>query len=59
MRGLAVLLLLAGQAFAQAPEKKSPFVDPEDGKLDASEWLLEKKGFLPVPIIITEPAGRP
>jgi len=60
LRGLAVLLLLAGQAFAQAPapapEKKSPFVDPQDGKLDASEWLLDKKGFLPVPIIITEPA---
>jgi hypothetical protein len=55
-RCLAVLLLLAGQALAQAPEKKSPFVDPQDGKLDASEWLLDKKGFLPVPIIVTEPA---
>ena len=31
-------------------------VDPQDGHLDASEWLLDKKGFLPVPIIITEPA---
>jgi hypothetical protein len=24
--------------------------------LDASEWLLDRKGFLPVPIVITEPA---
>ncbi|AFY03180.1 BamA/TamA family outer membrane protein [Bdellovibrio bacteriovorus] len=32
------------------------FVDPEDGYLDASRWLLEHSGFLPVPIIITEPA---
>ena len=32
------------------------FTDPEDGKLDASEWLLDRKGFLPVPIVITEPA---
>jgi hypothetical protein len=32
------------------------FTDPEDGALDASAWLLEKKGFLPVPMIITEPA---
>ena len=46
---LFVFLLLSGQALAQ-------FTDPEDGKLDMSEWLLEQKGFLPVPIIITEPA---
>jgi hypothetical protein len=32
------------------------FFDREDGALDASEWLLDRKGFLPVPIIITEPA---
>jgi hypothetical protein len=32
------------------------FKDPEDGKFDASEWLLDHKGVLPVPIIITEPA---
>ncbi|AMJ55306.1 MULTISPECIES: BamA/TamA family outer membrane protein [Stenotrophomonas] len=31
--------------------------DPTDGKIDASRWLLERKGgFLPVPIIITDPA---
>lgn len=33
------------------------FKDPEDGQLDLSNWLLEKGGgFLPVPILITEPA---
>jgi len=33
------------------------FVDPEDGMFDASDWLLENAaGFMPVPIIITEPA---
>jgi hypothetical protein len=32
------------------------FVDPYDSKFDTSNWLLNKKGFLPVPIIITEPA---
>ncbi len=32
------------------------FIDPSDGQLDMSNWLLEKQGFLPVPIIITEPA---
>ncbi|WP_413288189.1 glyceraldehyde-3-phosphate dehydrogenase [Bdellovibrio sp. HCB337] len=31
-------------------------MDPEDGYLDASNWLLEHHGFIPVPVIITEPA---
>lgn len=31
-------------------------VDPEDGMLDASDYLASASGFLPVPIIITEPA---
>lgn len=30
--------------------------DPNDGHLDMSEWLLNHRGALPVPIIITEPA---
>ncbi|WP_233132557.1 BamA/TamA family outer membrane protein [Paraferrimonas haliotis] len=31
--------------------------DPLDGRFDASEWILENAvGFMPVPIIITEPA---
>jgi hypothetical protein len=41
---------------AQASPFFDQFVDPQDGKFDASNWLLNKKGFLPVPIIITEPA---
>ncbi|RZL94684.1 MAG: hypothetical protein EOP82_04390 [Variovorax sp.] len=32
------------------------FVDPGDNHLDISDWLIERKGFLPVPIVITEPA---
>ena len=31
-------------------------IDPEDGMLDASDYLASAKGFLPIPIIITEPA---
>jgi hypothetical protein len=30
--------------------------DPVDGRFDTSRWLLDRKGFLPVPIVITEPA---
>ena len=32
------------------------FIDPEDGYLDGSDFLLEHDGILPVPIFITEPA---
>ena len=55
MRRLLVVLavLIATPAFSQ---DKNIFRDPEDGEFDASAWLLDKKGFLPVPIIITEPA---
>ena len=31
-------------------------IDPEDGKFDMSSYLKSARGFLPVPIIITEPA---
>jgi len=31
-------------------------IDPQDGMLDASDYLASAHGFLPVPIIITEPA---
>ena len=31
-------------------------IDPVDGMMDASDYLASARGFLPVPIIITEPA---
>jgi len=43
---LLLLLLFIGPVRAQPTDKRSLFTDPEDGKLDASEWLLERKGFL-------------
>jgi hypothetical protein len=44
-------------SFANAMDSNSSiFFDPEDHYLDASVWLLKHRGFLPVPIIITEPA---
>ncbi|MBO9665238.1 MAG: BamA/TamA family outer membrane protein [Bdellovibrio sp.] len=42
--------------FASVARAESIFIDPEDHFLDASSWLLKHRGFLPVPIIITEPA---
>ena len=41
---------------AQGEEGGSPFRDPKDAGFDLSEWLLDRRGFLPVPVIITEPA---
>ncbi len=47
--------MIAGTAVAEDDE--SLFRDPADGKFDASRYLSENAfGFLPVPIIITDPA---
>ena len=32
------------------------FVDPKDGNLDMSQWLAGRTGFLPIPILISDPA---
>ncbi len=34
----------------------SQFVDPRDGKFDMSQWLAGRTGFLPIPILISDPA---
>jgi hypothetical protein len=35
---------------------KARFFDPEDDQLDLSDFLENPRGFLPIPIVITEPA---
>ena len=37
-------------------DDKTSFFDPDDGQLDLSQFLASASGFLPVPILITEPA---
>jgi hypothetical protein len=32
------------------------FVDPDDGQLDVSDFLAHPRAFLPIPVIVTEPA---
>jgi hypothetical protein len=49
-------MLCAGIACAADDERKSRFFDPEDGQLDVSQFLEQAHGFLPVPILVTEPA---
>ncbi|QLB67048.1 BamA/TamA family outer membrane protein [Paraburkholderia caribensis] len=52
-----VMVIVAAIPFdARAGDQSPRFVDPEDGALDMSDFLLKHKGALPVPIVITEPA---
>lgn len=56
------LLLALGAAAPQLgyaqepPPEPSRFRDPEDGQFDVSSFLEKPHGFLPVPVVITEPA---
>ena len=34
------------------------FRDPEDGAFDLSDWLINKRGFLPIPITTNAPIQR-
>ena len=53
---LIAFFLLAIVIAVQAASMMDGFTDPEDGMFDVSHWMAEKKGFFPVPMIITEPA---
>lgn len=57
-RFLPRLVVLAVLAIARPASAGWPdvFRDPEDGRFDVSRYLLERKGALPVPLFITEPA---
>ena len=48
--------LTAIPGIAVSASMMDDFIDPQDGMFDVSHWLAERKGFFPVPIIITEPA---
>ncbi len=37
-------------------EGRARFFDPEDGQLDMSYFLENPRGFLPIPLVVTEPA---
>jgi hypothetical protein len=53
---IILLLTLIFVHTAHAASFFEQFTDPYDSKFDTSQWILDKKGALPVPIIITEPA---
>src|SRR5690348_2770308 len=43
-------------ATAQAQTTDSRFRDPQDGKLDLSRFIAQPRAFLPIPLVVTEPA---
>jgi hypothetical protein len=51
-----VAVLLSGKASAREEETRVSLKDPLDGQLDMSEAIIEAGAFVPVPILITEPA---
>lgn len=52
-----VVLATLACSVVQAATFSDTFIDPDDGMFDASKYLSEQRfGFLPVPMIITEPA---
>ncbi|MFV2058742.1 MAG: hypothetical protein ACC707_19945 [Thiohalomonadales bacterium] len=55
---VVIILILSLTALdVQSQGKSSPFFDMLDGRFDMSDYLSENAyGFLPVPIIITDPA---
>ena len=59
MLNLALACAIPALGGAQEPTANSAtskFRDPDDGKFDISTYLATPKRFLPVPIVITEPA---
>lgn len=43
-------------AAAGTPPRGSKFRDPKDGQIDLSTFLATPKRFLPIPLVVTEPA---
>ncbi len=58
IRVLVVWLILVSPAAGAGlgAGGRGAFRDSTDGRFDLSEWLLRRKKFLLVPIIVTEPA---
>jgi hypothetical protein len=51
---ISTLLVIASSAVNAGSFDK--FIDPESGNFDASNYLLDHHGVLPVPIVISDPA---
>lgn len=55
-RLIGALGMMVAMGAADIQAQPASFTDPEDGAFDMSDFLLHRKGVLPVPMVITEPA---
>jgi len=53
---ITVTLLCSISLFSQSNKKQISLKDSLDGKLDLSDYIIDASGFVPIPMIITEPA---
>lgn len=53
---VSFVLGFPGTAISGSFDFLRQFVDPQDGHFDMGAFLAGRHGFLPVPLIITEPA---
>src|SRR5262245_4468758 len=55
-RRAALLTSVLAAVLPLSSSARAPFTDSQDGAFDTSEWMIDQKGFLPLPVIVTEPA---
>ena len=53
---VAITLVCSFSVLSQSNKKHLSLKDSIDGKLDLSDYIIDANGFVPVPMIIREPA---
>ena len=53
---IVVLMIFASITMAQEKKKKISLKDSIDHAFDLSDFIIDANGFVPIPILITEPA---
>ena len=56
LQPVAIALLASFTVLSQSNSKHICLKDSLDGKLDLSDYIIDANGFIPIPMIITEPA---
>ena len=51
-----ISILYACLLYAQTPAKNISFKDSLDHRFDLSDYVIDANGFIPIPLVITEPA---
>src|SRR5262245_18666508 len=54
--GILAFVCVAPALATAGDDHKSKFRDPEDGAFDLSSFLATPKRFMPIPLVVTEPA---